>query len=82
MEEKLTLADFKKAKKALEDARIPEPWVITPQGIKTCEVQIKNLEKYMEEMAGKDPKDYGKRQPGEMGMYERHLRKNEEGKQT
>lgn len=63
MEEKLTLEDFVKAKKALEEARIPEPWVLTSSG-------IKNLEQMMKEMAG-DPKEYGKREPGETCMYER-----------
>lgn len=64
MEEKLTLDDFKKAKKALEDARIPEPWVITPQG-------IKNLEKMMEEMANSPKEEMGKRQPGELNSFEK-----------
>lgn len=45
MEEKLTLEDFVKAKKALEEARIPEPWVLTSSGIRSLK-DLETLEEY------------------------------------
>jgi len=66
--------DFEKAKKALEKARIPEPWVLTASG-------IKNLEKMMEEMANAPKEELGVRQPGERCAYEIQRMGREQGKE-